>query len=97
MTVKIDNWKAKTDCLRSEISRMENFLEAAKDEREQLLEENKRLGDALNTTQDKYLNTLKKLNVVQVEVLKAQEGLTQELDHQRWQEAWHQRMGYPQL
>ena len=61
---------------------MKNLFEAAKNEREQFLEENRRLNDALNTTQDKYSRMLKKLAVIQVEILKAQEGLIQELDHQ---------------
>ena len=60
---------------------MENLFEAAKDEKKQSLEENKRLDNALNTTQDKYSNMLKKLTVVQIEVLEAQESLTQELNH----------------
>ena len=63
---------------------MENFFKAAKDEKEQLLEENKKLSDTLNTMQDKYSSMLKKPIIVQVEVPKAQVSLTQELDHQRW-------------
>ena len=43
---------------------MENLFKAAKDEREQLLEDNKRLSDVLNTMQDKYLSMLKKLTIV---------------------------------
>ena len=55
---------------------MENLFEAAIDERKQLLEENKKLNDALNIMQDKYSSILKKLTIVQMKVLEAQEGLT---------------------
>ena len=66
---------------------IEILFEAAKDERDQLLEKNKKLDNALNTMLDKYSSTLKKLTIVQVEILKAWEGLTRELDYWRLQKA----------
>ena len=48
---------------------MENLFETAKNEREQFLDKNKKLSNALNITQDKYSIILKKLAVIQIEIL----------------------------
>ena len=53
--------------------------------KKQLLEKNKKLNNVLDTMQDKYSNILKKLVIVQIEVLKAQKSLTYKLNHQRQQ------------
>ena len=65
---------------------MINLLEAAKDDSDQLLEENKRLNKALRTTddlQERYSDTLKRLTTVQREALEAREELAKELNYQR--------------
>ena len=52
------------------MSQIENFIEVAKDEREQLLEKNKRISNILDTMQEKYSSTLKKLIIIQIKILK---------------------------
>ena len=53
------------------MSQIEKIFEVAKNEREQFLEKNMKLSNILDTIQNKYSNTLKKLAIVQVKILKA--------------------------
>ena len=63
---------------------MINLLKGAENESKQLLKNNRKLSSALDITQniqDKYLDILKKLIIVELKTLEVQKNLARKLDY----------------